>query len=215
MDVDEYKQERAALTRSLPTVINEPHDPHRPPDEPVDRAWLNGHAAERAEAFRDERVAMNQLLRRERERTPLPARLEKVTQQIGALPGSSAMTLSHTPGRGSGPDARGSRPDGAREGDLAYVDPHEVARRLRQIELHVEALEDLVDEHRGLSRKSVALMSTAEKNELLTGPRFRGLRPEEITALHPELGAPRTIRWVRSRAGQRLDGTPKPVKVAA
>lgn len=177
-------------------------------------AWERANSDLRAGRFDSEREAMTRDLRRTREATPLPQRLEHVMQEVLRLQSTRAAQIRETDAK-SGADNDATHPNGGRHGDLAHLAPHELDRHLLSIRLHVEWVEDALDVHHGRSTKSYVLMSSEEKDALLTGSKLRGLSPEEIIAVHPELGAAKTIRYVRGLAGQDARGLPKIDRQAA
>lgn len=155
-------------------------------------------------------------LRARRAATPVYERLHAVMREIGTLQTQRARAMPENKLdaiRGTG-DKR-QAPQGEPDSALAFAATDEVTSRLQQILLHTEAIEDLLDAHHGRTIKSYVLMGQEEKDALLTGPRLRGLTPEEIHALHPELGVPRTIRTIRKLFGQDARGNPRPEPAVA
>ena len=192
----------------LPVVVDDGHrglqhldgkSEDRPPAEwekanSLDRYW--NHAGVRADLTED--------LHRERASLRLHESLALVMAELATLQHPRALQRRETDAR-SGVDVDHTP---TLEEGIGSARTDEIERRLAMIRLEVEALWDLLDTHRGYLHKSYAMMETWEKDELLTGPKLRGLTPEEINALHPELGSPRTIRYVRSRKGQDARGLP-------
>jgi hypothetical protein len=173
-------------------------------------AWEKANAEIRAGKFAGEREAMTRALQRERDKIPLPQRLERLLQDLLVIQSQGATQVRATDARSA--EGRDRAPQGEGHGAIGHLDPHEVDRRLQQIRLHLEAVEEMLDVHHGRAQLSYVLMGKLDKDLLLLGPKFRGLSPEEINAIHPELGAPRTIRFIRSEGGQTSRGLPKPEK---
>lgn len=156
-------------------------------------------------------------LRAKRAATPIYERIHDAMREIGKLQTQRARAMPENELdaiRATGGD-KSQAPQGEPDSALAFSATDEVTGRLQQILLHTEAIEDLLDAHHGRTVKSYVLMGQEEKDALLTGPRLRGLTPEEIHALHPKLGVPRTIRGIRKQFGQDARGNPRPAVAAA
>lgn len=202
--------------RLLPVISEDEHrglmhnDGNAEPRPPA--AWERANSASKAHDWPKERETLNRAIRSARSSMPDHERLRVLAQEIGALASMGARPIRETDAKSA--DSKDQAPRGGEHEGLAYADADEVRRRFQIVHLEIEALEELLDIHRGLVERSYVLMSTERKNAIITGPGLRNLTPEEVTALHPELGSARTIRRVRSEAGQRGDGNPKPVRAA-
>lgn len=175
----------------------------RPPAE-----WENENSAQAALAHLERQEAEHRRVLRDRAARPPAQRLRDVLALIGTF--QSAGAIQHTHARARGAEQQRIGPAGGDHTDLAYASRMEVDRHLLAIVRHVEALEGLADTHLGRGVPAdVTLMSKADKDRFILAECV-GLRPEDVTELHPSLGKPPTIRKLRSEAGLRgVDGRPK------
>jgi hypothetical protein len=180
----------------------------RPP-----RNWEDMEAARRAEIGEREREALARSLQRDRRAKKLYERIAWLQQRALVAQSQRAVQVRATDAK-SAVD-RDQAPQCEGHDAIGYASATRVAADWKQIEAFVEKLEGYWDAHDGIAVRDVQMMGSDEKDALLLGPRFRGLSPEEIHAIHPELGAPRTIRGIRSAAGLTGRGLPKPEKERA
>jgi hypothetical protein len=175
----------------------------RPP-----KSWEKANADLRAGKFKDEREAMTRALRRERDAMTLAELAAAVAQEMLVNQSQRAVQVRATDAKSA--EGRDQAPQGEGHGALGHFMEVEADRHLLQARRHIEAVAEMLDVHHGRANLSYVLMSKEEKDALLLGPRFRGLSPEEIYAIEPLLGAPKTIRDKRSKGGQTGRGLPKP-----
>lgn len=179
-------------------------------EERVDTEWEADNSDERNGLWVTQRRQLNDALKAERDDTPLHQRLltvqadmARITTVKGARLRGDERDEDNSVGK-TASDGKGS-PGGVRpaHGDGALADDREVTRRLAMIRRHVEALEQLVDQHRGIgSASDYALMGTEEKDQVILRD-FEGWRPEEVSEFAPELGRPQTVKLVRLKAERR------------
>lgn len=175
----------------------------RPP-----RAWEDAEAERRAEVARSERAAAARVRQRAREARPLHVQLAQVQQALLVIQSARAKQTRETDAR-SAVVSESAAPNGGRHGDVGHAAPEEIDTHLRLIGLHIEALFEHIDEHNGRAHISYALMAAEDKDRLLTGSKYRGLTPEQVMSVRPELGPAKAIRNVRRVNEQDPKGNPR------
>lgn len=178
----------------------------RPPE-----AWERANAEIRAGKFAGEKDVMLRDLQRRRDVTPLESRIAHLQRRALTMHVPRAKRVAPTDADARpGAQERDLSPQGEGHGAIGYANEREVDLRWLQIERHVEAIERAFDAHDGLPAVSLSMMTDEAKDLWITGPKFRGLSPVQISAIEPELGVPKTISFVRRCAEQKPDGTPAP-----
>lgn len=174
----------------------------RPP-----KGWEELEARKREAVGEREREAALRVRRRARDMMPLHVLVDCMLQELLVLQTPRAKQVRETDARSA--VAGAGLPQGEGHGAVGFAREAEVDGRLAQIRAHVDAIWDAIDAHHGLAHRSYQMMGGEEKDALITGRTLRGMSPEEIHAIHPELGSAKHIRYVRSCAGQNGRGNPK------
>lgn len=174
----------------------------RPP-----KAWEEANAAVRAAAGVNDREKATRERRAWRAQLPVDQSLNHALQALLKIQSQRAKQVRETDARSA--VAGAGMPQGEGHGAVGFLQEAEVDGRLAQVRAHVDAIWDAIDAHHGLAHRSYQMMGGEEKDQLLTGRTLRGMSPEEIHAIHPELGSAKHIRYVRSCAGQTGRGEPK------
>jgi hypothetical protein len=174
----------------------------RPP-----KAWEEANAALRSSVGELEREAATRERVARRRRLPVDQSLTLALQALLTLQTPRAKQVRETDARSA--VAGAGVPQGEGHGAVGFLQEAEVDGRLAQVRAHVDAIWDAIDAHHGLAHRSYQMMGGEEKDALITGRTFRGMAPEAIHAIHPELGSAKHIRYVRSCAGQNGRGEPK------
>jgi hypothetical protein len=174
--------------------------------ERVDSAFEDQEADRRHDAFVLAKRERHQAAKEARRSQSLQERYDALVAQLVKFSTPGAASLS----RSSRSSEIDYAPQHVSQFDIAYLRSDEVLRRLQGIweapdrdmaDRHLEALEDAVDNHRGLSAAvDFASMHTEDKDRLIIES-YVGFTPEEVSELQPELGKPRAIRYVRRRQG--------------
>lgn len=162
--------------------------------EQVDAAWLEDHAEARRTEWENTRERLHMERTAERMAMPLHKRLARVTSAILMLTTSKAGSITSSARSAD----RDYAPPHANEFALGGLHPEVVERQLGLIEKAIEALERAHDEHLGLVSIAATMLSEEKDKRILS--EFRGLTPEDVSALSPELGDPLVIRRVRKAA---------------
>lgn len=152
-----------------------------------EQMWFEREALRREAAYLAMRDIAAAERRVERERRTLGHRLDAVLAQFARCATISAAS------NGNGHTQPDSAPPPA-------VDVPQVGPRLTLMRWHIEHLEELLDQLRGVAPPTHL---TAEQKDELIRTRFVGVPSRMLARDVPELGSQRTIERVRVAAGQR------------
>lgn len=176
-------------------------------------AWENANAQLRSDKARAERETFSRLRRHRRDSMTLAQLADHVSRRLLTLAQPRAKQTRQTDARNAVVGDRS--PQGEGHGAVGSADETGIDLKLRLARLLIEEVDDEIARHDGLPVKLIADMTGEEKDSLITGKRFRGLDPKLVGALFPELGSAKTVRYVRSMAGQDGLGERRETKEAA